>query len=555
MSLNITDHLADALRQALDAAGLPAPSEVQWEIPREARHGDYATNVAMTLAREARRPPRKIAEAIVVAFPRTPAVDRLEIAGPGFLNVFLSPAWCASALHEVLAAGDEYGRSDVGKGARVLLEFVSANPTGPLVIVNARAAAVGDALARILRAQGYAVETQYYVNDAGNQFEALARSVDVRLRQALGEAVELPENAYPGEYVVDLVAGWLARDREGVRALATRPEAERLDLLGRRAVAEMVESQRRVLEAYGTRFDHWAHEQRDVRDTARPREAIEALARAGHTYEQDGALWFRSTAFGDDKDRPLVKTGGELTYFAADVAYHRAKYGAGYDRIIDVWGADHHGHVPRMKAALSALGLDPARLEVVLVQIVSLTRGGEPVRMGKRSGEFVTLREVVDEVGADATRFFLLMRKSDAQLEFDLDLAKQRTAENPVFYVQYAHARVASIFRAAHEVGLDRAAVAAADPSRLVQEEELALIRRLAQFPEIVEGAALELEPHRVVFFLMELAGEFHRYYNRTRILGDDRDLAAARLMLAANVQKTIRAGLAILGISAPDSM
>src|SRR6266568_1558286 len=292
MQLNITDHLADALKEALNRAGLPVPESVFWEVPREESHGDYATNVAMTLARQARRAPRAVAEAIVAHFPKTPAVDRLEVAGPGFLNVFLTPRWCAEALRHILAAGAGYGTSEAGKGTRYRLEFVSANPTGPLVIVNARAAVVGDALARILRAQGYAVESQYYINDAGNQFTALARSVDVRLRQALGETAELPENAYPGEYLVDLVAEWLARDPAGMRAIAARPEAERLELLGRRAVADMVESQRRVLEAYGTHFDQWAHEQRDVRDTDRPREVIDALTRAGHTYEQDGALWF-----------------------------------------------------------------------------------------------------------------------------------------------------------------------------------------------------------------------------------------------------------------------
>jgi arginyl-tRNA synthetase len=282
---------------------------------------------------------------------------------------------------------------------------------------------------------------------------------------------------------------------------------------------------------------------------------IAALAERGVVYDAEGARWFRSTDFGDDKDRPLVKSGGDFTYFAADIAYHRDKLTRGFDRIIDVWGADHHGHVPRMKAALTALGLDANRLEVVLVQVVSLTRAGVPVRMGKRSGSFVTLREVVEEVGADATRFFLLMRKSDAQLEFDLDLAKQRTAENPVFYVQYGHARVASIFRQAAGLGLDRVAVSGADPSRLVEPDELALIRSLAQFPEMVEHAAIEREPHRVVFYLMGLAGDFHRYYNRSRILGEDRELALARLLLAANVQKVIRVGLQMLGISAPDTM
>src|SRR6185295_4257328 len=319
MRLHTTDLLTEGLNDALSAAGLPAVGAMFWEVPRDERHGDYATNVAMTLARAARQPPRKVAEAIVSHFPRIAAVERLEIAGPGFVNVFLSSAWCARALGDILSQGTTYGGAEAGTGQRYLLEFVSANPTGPLVIVNARAAAVGDALARIFRAQGHQVESYYYVNDAGNQFMALARSVDVRLRQALGEATELPENSYPGEYLIEMVAEWLARDPEGMRALAARPEAERIERLGRLAVESIVESQRRVLEAYGTRFDRWAHEQRDVREAGRPEAAIAALTAAGHTYEQDGALWFRSTAFGDDKDRVLRKSDGELTYFAVDI--------------------------------------------------------------------------------------------------------------------------------------------------------------------------------------------------------------------------------------------
>src|SRR5229473_8471657 len=359
MQNSITELLSTLLRDALGKAGLPVPDDMLWEVPREESHGDYATNVALALARPARKAPREIAEAIRRNFPVSPMVSTLEVAGPGFLNVSLAADWCAEALKEILAAGGRYGMTEGAPRRRVLLEFVSANPTGPLVIVNARAAAVGDALARILRAQGYAVESQYYVNDAGNQFTALARSVDVRLRQALGGAAELPENAYPGEYLVDLVAEWLARDPAGMRAIAARPEAERLEQLGRRAVADMVESQRRVLEAYGTHFDQWAHEQRDVRDTDRPREVIDALTRAGHTYEQDGALWFRSTAFGDDKDRVVRRSDGELTYFGVDIGFHHfGKFGRA-EHVIDFLGPDHHGYVARVRAAMQALGHPP----------------------------------------------------------------------------------------------------------------------------------------------------------------------------------------------------
>src|SRR5881396_501888 len=397
MQLNITDHLADALKEALNRAGLPVPESVFWEVPREESHGDYATNVAMTLARQARRPPRAVAETIVAHFPETPAVDRLEVAGPGFLNVFLTPRWCAEALRHILAAGAGYGTSEAGKGTRYRLEFVSANPTGPLVIVNARAAAVGDALARILRAQGHEVVSQFYVNDAGNQFQALARSVDVRLRQALGETVELPENSYPGEYLVELVTTWLAADPEGTRALAALPEAERIERLGRRAVTEIVAGQRAVLEAYGTRFETWAHEQADVRTRGLPERALAELQAAGHTYEEDGALWFRSTTFGDDKDRVLRKSDGELTYFAVDVGFHHfVKFGQS-DLVVDLIGPDHHGYVSRIKAAMKALGHPPESFDVLVVQLVTLLRDGEPVRMSKRRGEFVLMEELLEE--------------------------------------------------------------------------------------------------------------------------------------------------------------
>ena len=555
MSLNITDHLTEALRHALDAAGLPAPSEVQWEIPREARHGDYATNAAMALARAARRPPRTIAEAMVANFPKVEAVARVEIAGPGFLNVFLSPRWCADGLHRVLAAGPDYGRSDAGTGTGVLLEFVSANPTGPLVIVNARAAAVGDALARIFRAQGYRVASQYYVNDAGNQFMALARSVDVRLRQALGEAAVLPENAYPGEYLIEMVAEWLARDPQGMRALAARPEAERIERLGRLAVDEMVESQRRVLEAYGTRFDRWAHEQRDVRDADRPRAVIDALTAAGHTYELDGALWFRSTAFGDDKDRVLRKSDGELTYFAVDIGFHHFEKFERADHVINFLGPDHHGYVQRMRAAMQALGHAPERFDVLIVQLVTLLRDGQPVRMSKRRGEFVLMEELLEEVGRDAARFTFLTRRHDSPLEFDLAVATRQSSDNPVFYVQYAHARVASLFRTAAEQGLTVPAWAEVDFTPLALDEEQALIKRLLQYPELVAGAARAREPHRVAYYLSELAGLFHPYYKGHRVITADRATTLARLGLCAAVGQVVRNGLDLLGVSAPDSM
>jgi arginyl-tRNA synthetase len=440
----------------------------------------------------------------------------------------------------------------------VLLEFVSANPTGPLVIVNARAAAVGDALARIFRAQGYTVESQYYVNDAGNQFLALARSVDVRLRQALGEVAELPElpeNAYPGEYLVDLVTEWLAKDPRGMRDIAALPEPERLERLGRRAVAALVESQRRVLEAYGTRFDHWAHEQRDVRDAGRAREAIDALAAAGHTYEEEGALWFRSSALGDDKDRVLRKSDGELTYFAVDIGFHHFEKFGRAEHVIDFLGPDHHGHVPRLRAAMQALGHPPEAFEVLIVQLVTLLRDGQPVRMSKRRGEFVLMEELLEEVGRDAARFTFLTRRHDSPLEFDLAVATRQSSDNPVFYVQYTHARVASLFKNAAEQGVTVPRWAEVDFSPLTLDEEQALVKRLLQYPGLVAGAARAREPHRVAYFLSELAGLFHPYYKAHRVITPDRATTLARLGLCAAVGQVVAGGLELLGVSAPQSM
>ena len=555
MQNSITELLTRSLREALDKAGLPASDDIAWEVPREESHGDYATNSALALARTAKKAPRQIAEAIKANFPPTPMVMKVEVAGPGFLNVFLSPHWCADALRGILADGPAYGTSQAGQGKRMLLEFVSANPTGPLVIVNARAAAVGDALARILRAQGHGVESQFYVNDAGNQLQALARSVDVRLRQALGEAAELPESSYPGEYLVDLVAKWLAADPAAMRALAAWPEAERIERLGRMAVTDIVDGQRAVLEAYGTRFDTWAHEQADVRARGWPERAITELEAAGHTYEQDGALWFRSTTFGDDKDRVLRKSDGELTYFAVDIAFHHyGKFGRA-DGVINFLGPDHHGHIQRMKAALEALGHPGERFDALIVQLVTLLRDGQPVRMSKRRGEFVLMEELIEEVGRDAARFTFLTRRHDSQLDFDLAVATRQSADNPVFYVQYAHARVTSLFRTAAEQHIIVPPWDQIDFRPLRLPEEQTIIKRLLQYPSLVAGAARAREPHRLAYYLTELAGLYHPYYKDRRVITEDRDLTLARLGLAAAVGQVVRNGLDLLGVSAPESM
>ncbi|MEK7372493.1 MAG: arginine--tRNA ligase [candidate division NC10 bacterium] len=555
MALNVTELLAGAVKTALHAAALPAPEAVAWEIPREAQHGDYATNVAMTLARPARRPPRQVAEAIVRPLPAVAALERVELAGPGFLNVFLAPQWCAGALREILLAGEGYGRSDLGMGRRYRIEFVSANPTGPLVIVNARAAAVGDALARILRSQGFQVACQYYVNDAGTQFQALASSMEVRLRQALGESAELPENAYPGEYLVDLARDYLARDPAGARAALALPAGERLERLGRLAVDTMVAGQRRVLEEYGTAFDRWTYEATDVRAAGLPERAIDELRAAGFIYEAEGALWFRSTTLGDDKDRVLRKSDGELTYFAVDIGFHHFGKFADVDCVIDLLGPDHHGYIPRLKAAMTALGHPEAAFDVLIVQLVTLLRDGQPVRMSKRRGEFVLMEELLEEVGRDAARFTFLTRRHDSPLEFDLAVATRQSADNPVFYVQYAHARVTSLFRTAAQQGVAVPPWGEVDFGRLALPEEQTIIKRLLQYPELVAGAARAREPHRIAYYLSELAGIFHPYYKAHRILTEDRPLSLARLGLCAAVGQVVRSGLGLLGVSAPESM
>ncbi|MGH7276301.1 MAG: arginine--tRNA ligase [Candidatus Rokuibacteriota bacterium] len=554
--MSITDRLTEGVRTALANAGLPEPPACLWEVPRQAEHGDYATNAAMTLARAARRPPRQIAELIVKHFPSLPEVERVEVAGPGFLNVFLAPAWCAGALGEILAAGDAYGRGESARGRRIRLEFVSANPTGPLVIVNGRAAAVGDALARLLRAPGALVTTEYYVNDAGNQFEALARSFETRVAQEFGEPATLPENGYPGEYLVELAKDYRDEGGSPVPELSGR---ERVEHFGRWAVARMVERQRRILRDYNVEFDVWASEQRDVRDRGLPEKVLDELATRGLTYEADGALWFKSSTLGeeagDDKDRVLRRTSGEVTYFAVDVAYHHYVKFAGADQVINLFGPDHHGYVPRMKAAMQALGHPPEAFEVLIVQLVTLLRDGQPVRMSKRRGEFVLMEELLEEVGRDAARFTFLTRRHDSPLEFDLAVATRQSTENPVYYVQYAHARIRSIGKQMAEQGIAPPPLEATDLTPLREPEELALIKRLLQYPEIVRGAARALEPHRLAYWLQELAGAFHPYYKNHRVIQDDRRLMFARLALCAAVGRVIRNGLGLLGVSAPESM
>jgi arginyl-tRNA synthetase len=564
--MSLTDRLTKGVATALSAAGLPLAADYAWDVPRQAEHGDYATNAAMTLARAAKRAPRQIAEAIVKHFPPMPEVERLEVAGPGFVNVFLAPGWVAQSLREILAAGERYGRGDELAAQRIRLEFVSANPTGPLVIVNARAAAIGDSLARLLRARGARVVTEFYVNDAGNQFDALARSFEARVREAVGEAVTFPDKGYPGEYLIDMAGEYLREHdiadapalQRHLAGLASSGGASPTEQLGRWAVARMLEGQRRVLADYGVSFDVWTSEQHDVRDRGLADKMLDELTARGLAYEQDGALWFRSTQaseeVADDKDRVLRRTSGGATYFAVDVAYHEYVKFADADRLINLLGPDHHGYVARMRAAMQALGHSTEAFEVLIVQLVTLLRDGQPVRMSKRRGEFVLMEELLEEVGRDAARFTFLTRRHDSPLEFDLAVATRQSSDNPVYYVQYAHARIRSIARQAAEQGL-AAAGDLADVEVLTDPEEQALIKRLLHYPEVVRGSARALEPHRIAFWLQELAGAFHPYYKSHRVIQDDRRLTRARLALCAAVGRVIANGLDLLGVEAPETM
>ena len=522
------------------------------EPPKQKEFGDLACNVAMVWAKQRRKPPRAIAEAIVKNLEdRDGILAKVEIAGPGFLNFSFSPEFYYERLREFDARQEL--TPNLGRGGKVQVEFASANPTGPLHVGHGRVAVIGDVLARLLGATGFTVEREYYVNDTGNQMEKLGQSIYVRYRELFGEKIDFPEGGYPGDYVRELAME--ARQRWGEKFLS-EPQDAAVAFFSQYGGENLLATIRDDLSRFGIGFDSFVSE-KDLRARGEVEKTIALLAGRNMLYEQEGARWFKSTAYGDDKDRPLVKSDGELTYFASDIAYHRNKLERGFKKLINVWGADHHGYVARLKAALGALGYDPEALQVVLVQLVQLTRGGVPVRMGKRQGEFVSLREVLDEVGNDAARFFFLMRKSDSHLDFDLELAKKESSENPVFYVQYAHARIASIFEQARQSGVemtDRSA-RAVKLERLSEPEELALIKHVIQLPEAVEESVNELEPHRLVFYLLELAGEFHRYYNRFRVVSDDADLTKARLILLRSVQKVIGGGLTLLGVTAPLKM
>ncbi|MBE9527669.1 MAG: arginine--tRNA ligase [Proteobacteria bacterium] len=509
--------------------------------------GDFSTNVAMLLTKHEGKPPRDIAALISKRISEDENVERTEVAGPGFINIFLDSAYWVRLLGRILSSGAEYGSSTVGKGKRVQVEFVSANPTGPLHIGHGRGAAVGDALARVLKAAGYEVTKEFYINDAGRQVFNLGESIQLRMQELQGKKIELGENHYKGDYIIDIAKDYIeALKKGGGGAVPTATE------FGISAMIKWIEED---LKEFGIEFDEWFSEG-SLDDEGLVTKTIEELKSKELVYEKDGATWFRTEKFGDDKDRVLIKADGERTYFASDIAYHRDKMARGFDTLVNVWGADHHGYEARVRALFRALGLDDSALKVIFIQLVALLRGGVPVAMGKRSGEFVTLRHVIDEVGSDACRFFFLMRKSDAQLDFDLELAKSQASENPVYYVQYCNARVLSIFAHAKEKGVkipeDSELAGLADK---FGAEEIRLIRHLGRFEEVIERSAKEMEPHRVTFYLMELAGLFHPYYNRNRVVTNDPGTTKARLLLFKAVGTVASNGLKLLGVSTPEKM
>ena len=574
---DLRSHFIGLLRSALvkvapDAANMP----VILERPKSAQHGDYACSVAMQLAKRMKRNPREIAQALLKALPQSPFLEKAEIAGAGFVNLYLKPAAKQQTVRVVLEQRHAYGHVGVGGGRKVQVEFVSANPTGPLHVGHGRGAAYGASLACLLGAAGFAVMREYYVNDAGRQMDILALSTWLRYLDIAGARLEFPANAYQGDYVCDMARQiFEAHGKRYVHPIGSLmhnlphadsdPEAH-LDKMIANAkgllgpdynyvhdfvLTEQLGDCRNDLQEFGVTFDSWFSE-KSLFDSGMVARAVEELEASGHVYQKDGAKWFRSTVFGDEKDHVVQRGNGQYTYFASDIAYHLNKFQRGFDLLINVWGADHHGHIARVKGALQALKLDPAHLTIALVQFAVLYRDGRKVSMSTRAGEFVTLRELRKEVGNDAARFFYVLRKSDQHLDFDLELAKSQSNDNPVYYIQYAHARVCSVLE---QWGGDASALVNADPGPLVDGQELEILQKLLEYPETIEDAAQDLAPHQLAFYLKELAAAFHSYYNSTRMLVDDESIRLARLALANAVRQVLANGLAILGVSAPEKM
>ncbi|MCR4346262.1 MAG: arginine--tRNA ligase [Sulfuricaulis sp.] len=586
MKHHIENLIASALA-GLEATGALPPAHgaaITVDHTKSQEHGDFACNIALVLAKQARVKPRELAEKIVKALPASEKIVKVEIAGPGFINFFLSADAYHIVVREILEKHETYGRSQMGAGRKVQVEFVSANPTGPLHVGHGRGAAYGATLANLLDAVGYQVHREYYINDAGRQMDILATSVWLRYLELCDEKFDFPVNGYKGDYVYDIGATLHRENADKYRHASAKifenipPDEPKggdkethIDALIERAKSLLgptayrkvfdlglqiiLDDIRQDLEEFGVTYDQWFSERALVEEGAAER-AIERLKKSGHVYEKEGALWFRSTDYGDEKDRVVVRENGQMTYFAHDIAYHMDKLERGYDQVIDIWGADHHGYVPRVKAALSAIGDNPERLHVLLVQFAILYKGGERMQMSTRSGEFVTLRELRDEVGNDAARFFYVLRKCEQHMDFDLDLAKSQSNDNPVYYVQYAHARIYSVFRQMKEKGFSH------DPAngdrnlaRLTQAHEVALIQRLARYPEVLEAAARDHEPHQLAYYLRELSHDFHTYYGAHTFLVEDAAVRDVRLNLIVATRQVIANGLKLLGVSAPEAM
>ena len=522
------------------------------EVPKDESKGDYATTIAMGMASLEKKPPRSIAEAIAGNIEDTEGIiERIEIAGPGYINFFLRTGSWLETLRKVIALGDGYGQVNIGEAKPVQVEFVSANPTGPLHVGHGRGAAFGDSLSNLLRAAGYNVRKEYYINDVGNQMQTLGRSTWLRYKQIFDPAVTFMDDGYKGDYIKDIANCVITEAKDKYLSM---PESDAVPFFVKYAKDNILEGIRKDLDDFGVIFDEWFSE-KTLYETGEVEDILMQLKEKGHLYEHEDALWLNTTQFGDDKDRVVVRANGQKTYFASDIAYHQNKMKRGFHFIVDIWGADHHGYEPRMKAGVQCLGNPVERLKVILVQFVTLLREGKPVSMSTRSGEFVTLREVMDEVGKDAARFMFLTRRSDSHLDFDLELVKKESSENPVYYVQYAHARIMNIFKQAEERGIPMPSVDSTDLSLLVLPEEIRMIKLIASYPELIEASAQALEPHRITFYLQELATALHNYYFHHRVITDDIKLTEARLILLQGVKQVLKSGLTIIGVSAPERM
>jgi len=534
-----------ALEGAIKRLGIEPP-QIEIEQPKEEAHGDLSSPISMVLAKSLRRKPSEIARAIVESIPLGEDFEKIEVAGPGFINFTFSKSFISKSLSMLLKDRERALRKDIGRGRKVQIEFVSANPTGPLHLGHGRGAAVGEALANLLNAAGWSVIREYYINDAGRQVRLLGESVYARYKELLGVSAKFPEEGYMGQYVIDIAKSMI--DEVGQRYKDSdfqEVEGFFIDF----SLRAMLNEIRADLQAFGIEFDSWQSE-KDLYISGAVRDAIEYLKAKGYAYEHEGAVWFKATLFGDDKDRVIIKKDGEHTYFASDIAYHKKKIDTGYDEIIDIWGADHHGYIPRITAVIDALGYEKNKLKVLLVQMVSLLRGGKAVQMSKRAGEFVTLREVIEEVGADTTKFIFLTRRPESHLEFDIESAKMQSSENPVYYVQYANARINSIFSNVEGLKIEEA-----DFTLLVEAEEKRLAKKILSYPMVFESSAIAHEPHRITFYLQELASLFHRFYTEHKVLVEDTELRRARLALCEAVRIVLRDGLKILGVSIPERM